>query len=125
MSVDWRRLAAAAKLSVRGDAVYVGVPDGRHQTVQVDESEADMLRAWSIVAKAAVVRQIDEPRLQAWRRNRLSELVGFRVDALGRMIGETFISLPGCGAEELGLHIRVLARACDRFELLLTGSDDE
>jgi hypothetical protein len=123
MSAEWRRLASSAGLTVRGKEILVGVPDGRHQTVYLDYEGDLMLRAWSVIARAAVVRQLEEPRLQGWRRNRLAELVGFRVDEKGRMIGETFVSSLGCTADELGAHIKALARACDRFELLLIGVD--
>jgi hypothetical protein len=58
-----------------------------------------------------------------WRRNRVTELVGFRLDRRGRIIGEAVLPSPGLTAKEWDLYVRAVARACDRFEYVLTGQD--
>jgi hypothetical protein len=124
MSANWRRLSRDAGLRPTGDAIEVTFRDQRRQVVYAEAAGDDTLRLWSVVAKASVVSTLQTPTVDAWRRNRLMEFVGFTVDARGRMIGETWVPTPGLTAEEWGFHVRNLARACDRFEYLLTGRDE-
>lgn len=124
MSADWRRLSASIGVRVTGECLEVSFDDGRRQVVEVDDSVAGHVRLWSLVAPARDVRQMDEPRLHAWRRNRVTELVGFRLDARGRLIGEVYVPTAGLTVAEWDLYVRSLARACDRTEYLLTGRDD-
>jgi hypothetical protein len=123
MNADWRRLARSSGHSVRDDAIEVTFSDERRQIVHVEESNDGTFRLWSVAAPPAVVRGLAEPRLQVWRRNRVTELVGFRLDKRGRIIGEALLPSPGGTAEEWDLYVRAVARACDRFEYVLTGQD--
>ena len=124
MSVDWRRLSRDAGFAVRDAGIDVSFADGRRQFVHVEESKDGQLRLWSVVASASTVQSLPGPHLHAWRRNRLTKLVGFRVDRRGRMVGEAFPPVVGLGAEEWELHVRTLARACDRVEFVLSGRDE-
>ena len=124
MSAEWRRLSREAGLRVYGDAIEVGFQDGRRQTVYVDKGEKPRIRIWSVAAAPRVVAELDEPQLHAWRRNRLSELVGLSIDGGGRMIGEAWVPGERMTADEWGLYVRELAKACDRVEFVLSGMDD-
>jgi hypothetical protein len=108
---------------VRDDSIEVAFDDGRRQVVHVEESKDGSLRIWSVAAHPAVVRDLVDPHLQVWRRNRVTELVGFRLDRRGRIIGEALPASVGITAKEWDLCVRAVARACDRFEYVLTGED--
>lgn len=124
MSVSWQRLSREVRLSVNGFAIEVTFADQRRQTVFVDDRSSDAIRLWSVVAKSSDMRDLDTPVLDAWRRNRLSELTGFTVDGRGRMIGESWVPSADLTADDWEFHVRNLARACDRFEYLITGRDE-
>ena len=124
MSADWRRLSREVGLRVYGGAIEVGFSDGRRQSVFVDEGGERGVRIWSVVAPPRVVSNLEDALLQAWRRNRLSELVGFSIDGRKRMIGEAWVPQPGVTGEEWEFYVRELARACDRLEYVLCGMDE-
>ena len=52
-----------------------------------------------------------------------TELVGFRIDARGRLIGEAWVPKAGVTSSEFTSYLRAVAAECDRFEYQLTGSD--
>lgn len=124
MAAEWAKLCRADDLSVHGDAVDVTLPDGRRHNVSVRDG-GKTYELCSIVARAAALREIDNIPLQAWQRNRSSQLVGFRVDKRERLIGEAWIPKVGLTAEEFQIYVRRVAAECDRFEYLLTGADRE
>lgn len=124
MSADWRRLSRSAGFRIVNDRVEVAFEDDRRQALHVDEVDPEHLRLWSIVAPARDVKRMETPELYAWRRNRVIELVGFRLDRQGRLIGETFVPTEGLTVAEWQLYVRSLARASDRTEYLMTGRDD-
>lgn len=125
MNADWGALSKQAGLAVVDGAISVGFRNNRHQIVQVDDRSEGSLRVWSVVAKPAIVSELGDALLRAWRRNRLTELVGFHIDGRGRMIGEVLVPTLGLTADEWGFTVRYLARACDGFEFVLTGRDVE
>ena len=125
MSVDWRRLTREAKLQLHEDAIEVKFDDDRRHAVYVEVPQEATLRLWSIVAKPGTLRSIDNVNLRAWSRNRVTDLVGFKVDRRGRLIGEAWVPVAGLNADEWGFYVRTVARACDRFEYILTGRDLE
>lgn len=120
----WRRLSREAGLRPDGNTIEVRFGDGRRQMVSIDEHPDGSIRLWSIVARPAALRELRTPRLDAWHRNRLSEFVGFSLDRRGRMIGEAWVPLGQITANEWGFYVASLARACDRYEYLLTGRDE-
>jgi hypothetical protein len=121
---DWPSLSRQTGLRVVGDEIEVILHEGRGQKVFVDLTHDQSVRLWSIVARPSVVNSLQTPSIDAWHRNRLSEFVGFSVDQRGRMIGETWIPARSITYDEWGFYVRSLAKACDRFEYLLTGRDE-
>lgn len=123
MSVDWKSLSHHAGLAVEDETIRVECAGSRSQVVNVDVSDADTIRIWSLV-----VRRRDAPENAAeriWEMNRFRELVGFKVGEHGRIVGESWIPLIGLTAEEWKLHVLTLARACDQLEYQWTGRDTQ
>jgi hypothetical protein len=125
---DWRSVARSAGYRVSANnTITVALEGGNKQTITLQEIDTGIaLRAYSIIAKAKVLRDVasdNSPWRYAWERNRLSDLFGFSVDSRGRLIGETWIPLEGLDAEELALYVQELARICDWHEFRLAGED--
>ena len=127
MPTDWKRLSRDAGLPVEESSLAVALGEGRRHKVSVEESVASgLLRLWSIAAPPSAVAKVDEqPHIVAWARNRASDLVGFKIDSRGRLIGEAWVPVDGIDAHEWAIYVLAVARACDRIEYLLTGRDDE
>lgn len=53
------------------------------------------------------------------------QLVGFRMDQKGRLVGEAWMPKVGLGREEFLLYVRRVASECDLFEYSVTGKDCE
>ena len=124
MSGDWRRFCRTSEFSVEDDAVRVFFSNSRGHLVRVEEREEDYLLS-AAVASARLLESVEQPAVFAWTRNRSTQLVGFRVDARGRMVGEAFVPRAGLQVEEFRLSLRAVASECDRLEHLLTGADNE
>lgn len=124
MAADWTKLCRSAGLSVEGEAVEVKLAEGRHHRVSVRDA-GPSYELQSIVARHAALRDVGDAPLLAWRRNRSSQLVGFRIDHRGRLVGEAWVPKAGLTAEEFQIYVRRVAAECDRFEYLLTGADSE
>jgi hypothetical protein len=139
---DWRRLSSAGGLKVSGDEIAVTFRDERQHRVFVDDSASDgrALRVWAVAAPRAAVESAadaaaaankrglgaaDLVYLLAWDRNRTSDLVGYKIDKKGRLIGEAWVPMAGLDAAEWAIYVRTLAWSCDRVEYLLTGRDTE
>lgn len=122
MLVDWRNWSRPVGWQADGDGFLVPVGARRQRVTVVEDSGVTLLR--SRVARRAVLNSITEPELRAWQRNRVSELVGFRIDRQGVLIGESPLPL-GTGREEFTFLAFNLARAADRFEYVLSGKDEE
>lgn len=124
MATEWSEFCKASEFTCRDGAVEVQLRDGRRQSVAV-EDHGDFYLLRSTVARAAAVQQTSEAILRAWERNRSVFLVGFRIDARGRMIGEARLPKIGLTAEEWQFTVIHVAQECDRFEFQLTGQDSE
>lgn len=124
MSREWTRWCKGAGLSVDGDTIEVRFADERHQRVRVLD-EGDSLRVIGVVARRGVVDGLENIALRSWSRNRATQLVGFRLDDRGRLVGESWIPKAGLSGEELIMYVRQVAAECDRLEYLLTGRDME
>jgi hypothetical protein len=123
MRGDWRDWARRSGWQSDEDGFWVqlGV---RRQRVIVIEGESGSRLFRSRVARRAIVNRVSEPELRAWQRNRVSELVAFRIDRQGVMIAET--PIPSDAARDEWAFLAVnLARSADRFEYLLSGRDEE
>jgi hypothetical protein len=123
---NWRKMSREAGFSVVGGEIDVTFGDERKHRVTVEERpDRNELRLWAVAARPAMLPDDPNgPHVHAWKRNRLSDLVGFKIDGRGRLIGEAWVPLAGLDAEEWALYVRTVARACDRVEYLLSGRDE-
>jgi hypothetical protein len=124
VGVDWRQFCTAAGLMVDGDHVAIALDDGRRHRVAVSE-ESDAYRLTALVAGRAVLSEVADAPIRIWRRNRETQLVGFRIDRRGRLQAEAWVPKAGLSAEEFRLYLRTVAAEADRFEFTLTGQDAE
>ena len=126
MSINWRQLSRHPDFAVTSSEISVTFAEGRSQRVRVgDENDATgLIRLWSVVVRSSALPTDEDPHLLAWQRNRASDLVGFKIDGRGRLIGEAWVPVAGLDAEEWAVYVRTVARACDRLEYLLTGRDE-
>lgn len=127
MSTDWRTFSQKAGFSVEDHAILVDLFEGRQQKVYVEDDGKDgYFRVWSVGASASALSEIQEPpEFFAWRRNHLSDLVGFKIDRKGRLIGEAWVPTAGLDEMEWAIYVNALAQSCDRIEYLLTGRDQQ
>ena len=123
MAADWLRFCKDRRCSIEHDAaIRVVLDDGRTHRIDVTESAA----AWelmAVVAGARVVGGVEDLALRAWLKNRLSDLVGYRLDRRGRLVAEAWVPRAGTTAETFMFQVMMLAREADRFEFNLTGID--
>jgi len=122
---DWRQMCKGAEgVTVDGDKVSVEFSNQRRHRVLVRETE-EAYELSAIVARPFLIRNLVDVSLRAWQRNRSTQLMGFRLDKRGRLVGEAWIPKLGLTREEFLLFIHRLASECDHFEYLLTGKDRE
>ena len=94
----------------------------RKHVVRV-ETTADAIRFEATVASARVLEGMaDDPARWAWRRNRSSTLVGFRIQPK-RLVAEAVAPLLGLTEQEFRVYLTAVAAEADRMELVLTGKD--
>ena len=124
-SSDWMRWCRSQEdIALDGECVVVTFVGGRHHRVEVvDAGEAYELTG--LVARRVDLQSVPNAHLRAWERNRATQLVGFRVDRRGRLVGEAWVPKSGLGADEFLHYVRRMAAECDRFEYILTGKDYE
>jgi hypothetical protein len=125
MSVDWRALSEEDGFELDGQAIRVVFGSGRSQKVVVAEDErSDGFTLTSVIASRSLVDRLYREILERiGEQNRLSELVGYRLDRRGRLIGESWCPTAGLTVDEWQFYVRNLAEACDRLEFVLTGAD--
>lgn len=122
MRDNWPVWARSRGWVTEDDGFWVPLGSRKQRVFLVQEAGGTLLR--SRVARRAILNRVSEPQMRAWQRNRVSELVGFRVDRHGVMIAETPVP-EDATTDECGYLALNLARAADRFEHVLTGQDDE
>lgn len=59
----------------------------------------------------------------AWQRNADTDIVTFTFDKRDRLVGRVRHPAATLDREEMLLYVRSLVRECDRFEYLLSGTD--
>ena len=124
MAADWVRLCRANDLTINEPHVDVRFGDERRHRVSVqDDGEAYLVSGF--VVRRATVTSIPNLPIQAWIRNRATQLVGFRIDRQLRLVAEAWVPKAGLTSAEFQLYVRKVAAECDRFEYLLTGRDIE
>ena len=122
---DWRQFCRGSNgIFIDGDGVNVMAANERRHRIGVRETP-DTYELTGIVAHRAELDSIHEVPLRAWRRNRTMQLVGFRVDQKGRLVGEAWVPKTGLNRDEFLLYVRRVAEECDLFEFQLTGKDRE
>ena len=122
---DWRGFCRKrGELAVEGEAVVVTFANGRRHRVDVLETN-DTYVLTGIVARESVFADVPDAALRAWKRNRSTQLVGFRVDRKGRLVGEAWVPKAGLKGDEFLLYVTQVATECDLFEYHLTGKDRE
>ncbi len=126
MANEWKRLCRGLGLVLGEDGVNVRFSEGRKQWVSVTDDEDSYLLA-SVVLSPNALKQIqgETPEEHAWKWNRVSQLVGFRVDQRRGLVGQARVPKAGLTADEFVAYVRTVAAECDRFEYLLTGCDVE
>src|SRR5262249_31673409 len=122
MVADWKTYCRTKEFDIDGDVILVDLPGSRMHRVSVHD-ETEMYRLTCIIARAATVAEIDSLPLRVWERNRGTQLVAFKIDARGRLIGEAWVSKAGLTSSEFTTYVHAIAAQCDRFEYQLTGSD--
>ncbi len=127
MPVNWKALARVAGHKVVGDQVILRLANGRRQAVNVDASASDVLRIWTVILYAAKAQLLinGDALAYAWQRNRLSDLLGFTVDARGRLVSEAWVPHEQLTAAEFDVYLREVARVSDYHEMRLTGIDEQ
>jgi hypothetical protein len=122
MGDEWIVLCQADDLTVGEPHIQVRLGESRCKKVSVtDGPEVYSLSA--VVVGKATVSALPNLAIQAWRRNRSTPLVGFRVDERGRLVGEAWAPNVGLTPIEFQTYVRTVAVECDRFEYTLTGRD--
>ncbi len=125
MASDWREFCRKnSELSVEGDDVVVTFDNQRRHRLDVRETDETYILT-GVVARQAVFIDVPDAALRAWKRNRSTQLVGFRVDRKGRLVGEAWVPKAGLERDEFLLYVIRVATECALFEYHLTGKDRE
>lgn len=124
MGAEWPRLCRARDLSVEEPWVKVDLGDDRSHRVRVEDCGEKFLLSAVVVRQAVVTNGATLP-LAAWKRNRATMLVGFRLDHRGRLVAEAWVPRLGLSPAEFQLYVRTVAVESDRFEYALTGRNVE
>ena len=122
---EWQQFCrGASQISVDGENAVLVMTGDRRQRVEIRETP-DTYEFMSIVVRPSAIASVPDAPLRAWRRNRGLQLVGFRVDRKGRLVGEAWVPKAGLSRDEFLLSVRRCAAECDLFEFHLTGRDSE
>ena len=125
LSRDVKRLCREAGHPTSDGEIDVALEGDRTQRVRVVEVDDDSLQIETVVARSRRLGEVEHVALRAWRRNRGTRLVGFRVDHRGHLLGHAWVPRAGLTADDLAIYVHAVALEADRFEFLLTGLDVE
>src|SRR5687768_770635 len=118
---NWHAWCGADELQAGQASVtcwFGHVNESRKHVVRVIEGEQDFALEATIVSHAVLAEMDRSAQLDAWHRNRSVKLVGFRVDARGRLVAEARVPKHGLTAEEFRLYVMAVATEADRLELV-------
>ena len=119
--LDWTQWCRGLDdISVYRDGVEVVTDDERRRRIAIRETE-ETFELTGIVARPTAIDAIPDVFLRAWRRNRSTQLVGFKLDPKNRLVGEAWVPKAGLNRDEFLLYVRRVAAECDLFEHNLTG----
>ncbi len=105
MGSDWREFCRrSSELAVDGDGVVVSFDNQRRHRLDVRETEETYILT-GVVARPAVFTDVPDAALRAWKRNRSTQLVGFRVDRKGKLVGEAWVPKAGLERDEFLLYV--------------------
>ncbi|HPJ07319.1 MAG TPA: hypothetical protein PLB09_04755 [Deltaproteobacteria bacterium] len=122
---EWARMFQGSEsIAIDEKGVMVELSNGRRHRIHVRD-QGDSYEFTAVVARPKALEKINDISLQAWKRNRAAQLVGFQIDSRGRLVGESWVPKTGLDADEFCLYIRRIAAECDHFEYVLTGEDRE
>jgi hypothetical protein len=121
-NADWRDLSRLARLRIDGDGIRASVGSGREQLVRVDETDDGFLISSKILPPRHV-RDLPDLTATVFSVNRLSELVGFRIDDRDWLVGEAWVPSAGLTVSEWQFYVQKVATVCDRLEHVLAGVD--
>lgn len=99
--------------------------ESRRHSVRVRQVDGGI----RLEATVATARTLDlmsdhqDPYVWTWRRNRVSHLVGFRLDGQRRLIAEAVAPTIGLTEDEFLTYLLAVAAEADRMELVLTAQD--
>ena len=112
---------------IDGDKIHVATRGGeRGQTVYMSTLDDMYVLTSVVLGTRAVTKSPKRWRrlaLLAWQRNAEHQLVTFAFDRQDRLVGRIEHPAKYLDPEGLELYVTALARECDRFEYLLSGSD--
>jgi hypothetical protein len=118
---DWRLFCRGVEgVSVNRDGVDVIAADERHRRIGIHET-AETYEMIGIVARPTAMSTVADVPLRSWRRNRATQLVGFRIDQMGRLVGNAWAPKAGLGRDEFLIYLKRVGAECDLFEYYLTG----
>ena len=121
---DWKLWCNGVDHIVVGhDEMEVVIDEKRRRLILRETSET--LELTGIVVRPAALKIIPNVQLRAWRRNRPTQLVGFRVDRKKRLIGEAWVPKAGLTRDEFLLYVNRVVAECELFEYRLTGKNRE
>lgn len=115
--LDWHRKKKRLFISLS--------KNGRSQTVQLALRRNQYVFS-SVVARICDLNKKEDRKSLAyrlWRRNALKPVVTFDIDDRERVIGWIALPIERTHSKDLKFYIESLARECDRFEYILTGTD--
>jgi hypothetical protein len=122
---DWKTFCRGVEgVSFDGESVEVTQPNERRHRIIISDTK-DAYELTGIVARASILSDLSNVPLKGWRRNRATQLVGFKIDQKGRLVGKAWVPKAGLQREEFLFYLRHIATECDLFEYNLTGDDRE
>lgn len=123
MAADWLLFCKDNRCSIEDNgAIRVEFDDGRTHRVYVTQTP-DAWELKAVVASARFASSIEDLVLKSWVKNRVSDLVGYRLERGGRLVADAWVPRAGTTAETFMFQVLMLAREADRFEFNLTGAD--
>lgn len=121
---ELRALFREAGFPLQDGAFTVPTYASRSQKLRVEGPVDGMMKIATTVVRPSHAREARISHLDCWTRNRLSELVGFRMGSRGDVLAETWVPVEGLTPELLRVYVDQLALVSDRLEHLLSGEDE-